>query len=1154
VGFPARPEGTWWHLDALSTLLASPPQVLGVASTYGEKIVLNSARRYGRPGGNPPPAGYNPIPAYGRHTDDGQDVDPDDVPPPPGGYDAGADPAGAPWSDEPGDAPEGGRFRRGLPRRPGRRGPAEQGQPRQPFGEDRLQPLYDDQGYGPYDDPSPSDPGGYEPPAPAGGYDPPASRGYPPRAAAPPPDRYDQTAARRYGQRSPRGYEGADQTGPGGGSQPPGSPDDGDGDQTAPPRGYERPARPPGRPRPGRLSPYESPYDRSTPAGYEQGGTSGGYERPGTSTGWGQATPTPSGYDPSTPRGYQRPGPAGRYGQGGRPGGYDQPDPTGGYGRGGSTGRSYRAPTTGSTGAYGPTTGPVPTYGRGPGYDQPAGYQQDDTGYGTAVPGYDTGSGSYGAPASYGYGQDGGYGGSDTGSYAPVTGETSYGTGPLSAPEGLRLPPSGPTAVPPGGYPDAPGHPGHPGLDYGAEEADDPPAPRRRLRPPAGQRPPRQKVPEPDDDGPQLPFVPGFAGLRALALLAVLGWGAGLSALKGGYLGISSVFTLSGFLVATLALAEWSQHNQLFLARFWERRARRLVPPYVVVLAVVVALQVVLRVGSGPTFRGDLLSSVGFATNWRLAYPAEGFARSFAELSAVRHLWPIAITVQVLVLFPLVFWLLMNVTGRKWRAVGGLFALLAAASFGAAWMVADRPGGRDLAFYGTHTRVGEILVGVVLGYLLLTPAFRKVMSRPRVMPAVRWGALGALGVLALLWILVPIDSSRLFHGVTIANAVLTAWVILAATLPGPANSALGVTPLRYLGQISYATYLVYWPVYLLLDEDRTGQDGIVLAAARIGAAVAAGALLHWAVQIPMRRARLNRQSLGAGLLGCGVAIVAVAMVLPVKPPANISLTIDDGNGPGDIDAVVPEGGSEAASVLLVGDQTAGSLVTGFEAWNGENTDDQVRVHTHVTPDCPMGGPGDMRRLGATSEASTDCEAWRPRLPRMVDEADYDVVVVVMGVADLGERQIDNQWHHLGEPAYDRWIASQIDGLADVLAEPGVPVLWVTQPHERLTDPDDDSSDWTEFDDNDPYRVDRLNELVASVIRERDGFELVDLDSWLHDQARGEFNPGLRDAAGFTEEGAAQVTTWLGDQVVSAAGGAGAGGSGGSGSGESEPES
>jgi peptidoglycan/LPS O-acetylase OafA/YrhL len=651
---------------------------------------------------------------------------------------------------------------------------------------------------------------------------------------------------------------------------------------------------------------------------------------------------------------------------------------------------------------------------------------------------------------------------------------------------------------------------------------------------PPRQRPPERPRPDraPPNRAPQLPQVPGFSGLRGAALLAVLTASHGLGVLRGGYLGISSVFTLSGFLVATLALAEWSQGGHLLLGRFWERRARRIVPIYLVLLVAVVALQVTLQIGSVPTFRGDLLAALGFGTNWRLAFPAEGFARSFSELSALRHLWPVAISVQFYLLFPLVFVGLMRLTGRRWRTAGLLFAGLAGLSFAAAWVVSGQAGARDIVYYGTHTRTGELLVGVVLAYLVLTPGFRSLLASPAVRRVIRIGGVVALGGLGLLWVLVPRDSESLFHGATVLNALFTAWVVLAVTLPGPATTALGVAPLRWLGQVSFVAYLFHWPIYLLIDEDRLGIGGPALFGVRLAATLGAAAVCYWVVESPLRQLRLRRGQLAGGFLATGACLVAVTFVVPMNAPAGISLDIGEGSdGPGQLDVVAPASGEEAARVLLVGDETAASLVPGFEAWNEENPDQSIRVDTHVASRCPLGGPATVRRLGDTAEASADCEAWRPRLSPMLDSSEVDAIVVVMGLSDLGERQVDQEWSHLGEPTYDRWMAGEIDGLAEVLAGDGAPVLWATSPHVRLDPTDDGSSSWSDFMDNDPGRVDRLNELVDGTVRSRRGFEVVDLAAWLYDVPRGEFNPEVRTDTEFTEDGAEQAVTWLAPQLL-----------------------
>jgi peptidoglycan/LPS O-acetylase OafA/YrhL len=752
--------------------------------------------------------------------------------------------------------------------------------------------------------------------------------------------------------------------------------------------------------------------------------------------------------------------------------------------------------------------------------------------------------------------------GADTGSWqgVPAAASTAWPDAPAGPPTG----PTGPTA--PTGWPDQAGGPQ--GWDDGPAHAQQqllappleaPVDPHQLTGPPLAepqtgaaavgtadpdayygyedepQRPDRRRQPDGLDDGPKLPRVPGFDGLRGLALIAVLAFHQGFDLARGGFLGISSFFTLSGFLVATLALAEWSQTGRLALGRFWERRARRIIPGVVATLAGIVVLQFVLRVGSGPGFRGDVLWSLGYATNWRAVVADEQISGIFIDPSPVQHLWSVALELQLLVIVPLLFVVLMTLTRRHWRATGVVFAGAALASFAVAHLTAERDGNGGIAFFGTHTRAGEMLVGVALAYAVLSPAFRRIIETDVGQKAVRFGGPAALVVLAWLWHATSLGDPNLLGGITALNSVLTAWVVLAATTSGPTSTFLGAWPLRTLGRFSFAAYLVHWPIYLTLDSDRIGLDSNILFVVRVAATLAVAVAATYLVEQPFReRLRMPRLNL-AGLLGAStVVLVAAVLVLPVQPPPNVSLTIDDGNGPGDLDAVAPSGGSEVGTIALVGDSLAASLTPGFQTWDTENTDQQFRVHTHVTENCPTSARGPAHLAGETIGDQTACVGWEPRLPRLLDRADPDAIVVVAGIDDLGDREIDREWRHLGDPLFDDWLAGQLEALADRLAEPGVPVLWATVPHVRMPGAD---GDWTRVADNDPRRVDRLNELIRRTVSGRDGFQIVDLQAGMQELPRGgEFSTDDRqDGKTLTAAGADRMAAWLAPRLLEALG-------------------
>jgi peptidoglycan/LPS O-acetylase OafA/YrhL len=646
------------------------------------------------------------------------------------------------------------------------------------------------------------------------------------------------------------------------------------------------------------------------------------------------------------------------------------------------------------------------------------------------------------------------------------------------------------------------------------------------------QRPATHRPPADLDDAPRLPAVPGFDGLRGLALLAVLAFHQGFDVVRGGFLGISSFFTLSGFLLATLVLAEWSQTGRLALGRFWERRARRIVPAALVVLAAIVALQFTLRVGVGPGFRGDVLWSLAAATNWRFVAEGVDVAGIFIDPTPVQHLWSVAIGIQLLVVVPLAFVGMMRLAGRAWRLTGAVFALAAAGSFVLARATAAADGNGGIAFFGTHTRAGELLVGVVLAYAVLSPALRRVIGTGTGAQIVSYGAPVALLVLAWLWHATSLGDPNLFSTIVVVNSLLTAWVILAVTTPGPAASLLGAWPLRRLGTISYLAFLVHWPLYMLIDEPHVELPSLLEFPARLVATLAVAVVGTMLIERPFRTGlRMPRPQLAGALTTGAVVVVAAVLILPQQPPANVSLDIDDGRGPGALDVVAPADGAERLSIALVGDAFAASLPPGFETWNAANADAQVRVHTHVAEDCPLVTAGPVELAGMTIGEHIECIGWEPRLPKLLERAEPDVIVVVGGLGELGEREIDREQRHIGDPLYDAWLTGELEALADTLADPGVPVLWATYPHVRIAG---ESGDWTSHPENDPRRVDQLNELVRRTVAERSGFQVIDLMAAVQDFPGGEFSPAHRqDGTTLTPEGAGRVAAWLVSEALAA---------------------
>jgi peptidoglycan/LPS O-acetylase OafA/YrhL len=648
--------------------------------------------------------------------------------------------------------------------------------------------------------------------------------------------------------------------------------------------------------------------------------------------------------------------------------------------------------------------------------------------------------------------------------------------------------------------------------------------------------------PAPDRPQVELPYVAGFDGLRAIGLVVMLAYHHGVAAARGGIFTVSMFFTLSGYLIATLALGEWARTGRMSLARFWERRARRLLPAALATVVGIVALQHWFEVGSTPRFTGDLLGALAYVANWRMAYSGGDYAATFTLEAPVQHFWSLAVEEQFYLAFPLLFVGLLALARGRWRAAGVAFAVGAAASFAAAWWTAGRHGNSGVAYYATYTRASEILVGVALAFAVVTRPARRFLASEAGVRTVR--VLGFVGVVGLLWLwhTVGLADDAVFRGATALNAGLTGLVILACTSPrlGATARVLGLWPLRNLGKISYAVYLFHWPLFLLLDEDRTGLDFWPLFFVRVGATVALAVVSYHLLEAPFRArgGLLRTRARLAGFLAVpAAAIVALVLVVPVHPPETIDLTATGDEGPAFPDVVTPAGGAEPdARVLLVGDSVTWSLFGGFVTWNEANPDHQFHVDNYRAIGCPVAEAGQLRALGEVTQPNRACRRFRELLPAMLNRADYDAIVVNMGHADLADRVVDGEWRRFGDPRFDGWFEDQLGGMADILAAEGAPVLWASTTQAFMTRADDPSRGPESYVDNDPERAERLNEILVDTLANRPNFHLLDVAGWIRTIPGGQANPEYRaDGVHYTVRGADELAAWMAPQILLEAG-------------------
>ncbi|RYZ08074.1 MAG: acyltransferase, partial [Comamonadaceae bacterium] len=229
-------------------------------------------------------------------------------------------------------------------------------------------------------------------------------------------------------------------------------------------------------------------------------------------------------------------------------------------------------------------------------------------------------------------------------------------------------------------------------------------------------------------------------GLRAIAVVSVLGFHAFPQWIKGGFVGVDIFFVISGFLIGTIILGSL-QGSGFSYREFYARRITRIFPALLLVLAASLAFGwYALLPGEWQQLGKHVAAGAGFVSNFAF-WSEAGYFDNAGETKPLLHLWSLAIEEQFYIVWPLVLGLAWR---RKWPMLG-VIGGLAFASF--LLGVGTVHGHRTAAFYSPVPRFWELMLGGVLAYLRLHRPQR--LSRGREAQALVGIVFLALGLLAI---------------------------------------------------------------------------------------------------------------------------------------------------------------------------------------------------------------------------------------------------------------------------------------------------------------------------------------------------------------------------------------------------------------------
>ncbi|MBX3503969.1 MAG: acyltransferase [Parvibaculum sp.] len=367
-------------------------------------------------------------------------------------------------------------------------------------------------------------------------------------------------------------------------------------------------------------------------------------------------------------------------------------------------------------------------------------------------------------------------------------------------------------------------------------------------------------------------------GLRALAVVPVVLFHAGIPGFTGGYVGVDVFFVISGYLITSILVAE-IEKGSFSIAKFYERRIRRLLPAlFTVIAASSIAAFFFLLPDEMKAFGRSVVATILFASNF-LFWKEAGYFDSEAESKPLLHTWSLAVEEQFYIVFPIALLLCYRLAPRlvPWAiGLAGLLSFVLAVAGQTLW-----PEGN---FYLAPPRAWELMLGAILA-LNIVPSVRHELAR---------SALALSGIIAICLSIFLYDNQTPFPGPSALLPTVGAALIIYAGLAGQSSvgSWLAFRPLVFIGLVSYSFYLWHWPVLVYARMYAIRDLTLIESTAAIVASFVLAVLSWRHIERPFRErtALRNRRHLFAttfagmaAIMGAGILVVT-ANGLPWRMP------------------------------------------------------------------------------------------------------------------------------------------------------------------------------------------------------------------------------------------------------------------------------
>jgi peptidoglycan/LPS O-acetylase OafA/YrhL len=370
-------------------------------------------------------------------------------------------------------------------------------------------------------------------------------------------------------------------------------------------------------------------------------------------------------------------------------------------------------------------------------------------------------------------------------------------------------------------------------------------------------------------------YRPDLEGLRGVAIVLVLLCHVRIPGAEAGFVGVDVFFVLSGFLITGLLVNERERTGRIGLGPFYARRARRILPAAVLVLAAtLLAAPLILSPLDLRRIADDGRAASLSLANIRYAVDATDYFAP-VDASPMLHFWSLAVEEQFYLLWPILLLTVARI-GRPRLVMAALAMAVLVGSFVLSIGMTDVSSA--LAYFSLPTRAWQLAAGGLLA--LGAPLLGRLPHA--VAAAVGWLGAGLLGAS-----LVAIGPTTAYPGMGSLLPTLGAVALIASggVLGSPGWIVLARAPPRWLGRISYSLYLWHWPILVLgpvalglgVAADEGAGDDLAIRVGLVTIAIGLAAATWALVEEPFRRGHFVHLGRGRGVALAGVTALILVL-------------------------------------------------------------------------------------------------------------------------------------------------------------------------------------------------------------------------------------------------------------------------------------